>query len=480
VSDVDSLAHTQPGNAGWQDLVRNGNGPRALIITGGVAIHAVSIYVVATIMPIVVGDVGGIAFFAWTATLYVTGSLCGASTVPLLLSRCTVRIVYRIAFGLFLTGSLTCSLAPTMGVLLVGRLLQGLGGGMLPALAYTIIRKVFSPSLHARAITLVGSVWGVAALIGPSIGGVFAQAGAWRAAFWIDVVIGVAFIFTSERALPSQVVAESAARSFPGARLGLLIAAAICVSSGGLSGQLMPAVFGCGGAIALIATMLRLDAACTPRMLPGGAFNPRLPLGAVSATMGLLILSSSPSTFVPYILRVAHDVAPVVGGYVNATYALSWTLLSFLTASAARGGARMAIRIGPLLMCAGMALLAWAVPAGMVLWVLAAHALMGAGIGMAWAHLGALLMEVAPADDRDAAGPFITTTQTLAAMFGSAIAGVIANLAGLADAASAYEVAAVGKWLFGTGTLLPLAGLLVAWHALALTKVRSEGLRAMK
>jgi MFS family permease len=476
VSDVESLQYAQSRNAGWQDLIRDGNGSRALIITGGVAIHAVSIYVVATIMPIVVGDVGGLAFFAWTATLYVAGSLCSAAAVPLLLSRCSVRNAYRVAFGLFLTGSLTCSLAPTMGVLLIGRLLQGLGGGMLPALAYSIIRKIFAPSLHARAITLVGSVWGVAALIGPSIGGVFAQAGAWRAAFWIDVMIGIGFIITSECALPRLVVGESTVRSFPGVRLGLLVAAAISVSSGGLSGQLLTAVLGCGGAAALITVMLRLDGASAPRVLPGGAFDWRLPLGAVSATMGLLILSSSPSTFVPYILRMAHGVAPVIGGYANATYALSWTLVSFLTASAARGGARMAIRIGPLFMCAGMALLAWAVPAGTVPWVIAAHALMGAGIGMAWAHLGALLMEVVPASDREAAGPFITTTQTLAAVFGSAIAGVIANLAGLAHASSPDEMAAAGKWLFGTLIVLPLAGSLMAWHALALTKVRSEEL----
>jgi hypothetical protein len=77
--------------------------------------------------------------------------------------------------------------------------------------------------------------------------------------------------------------------------------------------------------------------------------------------------------------------------------------------------------------------------------------------------------------DREAAGPFITTTQTLAAVFGSPIAGVVANLAGLADASSADEVAAAGKWLFGALIVLPLAGSLVAWHALALTKVRSEG-----
>jgi len=195
--------------------VRGSNGLRAFILTGGVALHAVSIYVVATIMPVVVGDIGGLAFFAWTATLYVAASLCSASAVPLLLSRRRLHVVYRFAFGLFLTGSLVCSLAPTMGLLLVGRLLQGLGGGMLPALAYATIKETFPASLHARAIALIGSVWGVAALIGPSIGGVFAELGAWRAAFWIDVVIGLSFIVASERALPSSIPPPKPWRSLP-------------------------------------------------------------------------------------------------------------------------------------------------------------------------------------------------------------------------------------------------------------------------
>ena len=460
---------TSHDTEGWRGLLRGGNGARALIIAGGVAIHAVSIYVVATIMPSIVADVGGLPFFAWTATLYVAGSLCGASAVPLLLSRSSPRIVYRVAFGVFLTGSLVCSLAPSMGVLLAGRLSQGLGGGMLPALAYATIRRIFPPALHARAITLIGSVWGVAALVGPSIGGVFAEMGAWRAAFWVDVTIGLAFIALSERTLPRHASGTGAARPFPGLRLALLVLAAICVSAGGATGRLAPALLGLAAAIALIAAMLRVDAASAPRMLPGGAFDPRRGLGAISATMGLLILSSSPCTFIPYILSAGHGVAPMVGGYVNAAYALSWTVVSFLTASATRAGARATIRFGPPLMVAGIALLAWAVPAGMVAMAAAGQVLMGAGIGMGWAHLAAMLMAAAPDAERDVTGPFISTTQTLAAVFGSALAGMVANLAGMGTAASPSDVDVMGGWLFGASTAIPLAACLLAWRTLALT-----------
>ena len=81
---------TQDANttdAGWRGLLVGGNAIRALVIAGGTGLHAVSIYVVVTIMPVIVGEIGGMAFFAWTATLYVAGALASSSAVPLLLSR---------------------------------------------------------------------------------------------------------------------------------------------------------------------------------------------------------------------------------------------------------------------------------------------------------------------------------------------------------------------------------------------------------
>ena len=104
--------------------LRDGDAGRCLVVTGGVALHAVSIYVVATIMPVIVGEIGGVAFFAWTSTLYSAGSLTGAAAVPLVLTRSGPRGAFHLAFALFMIGSLICSLAPTMNVMLAGRLIQ--------------------------------------------------------------------------------------------------------------------------------------------------------------------------------------------------------------------------------------------------------------------------------------------------------------------------------------------------------------------
>lgn len=461
----------QKQDDGWRSVMRDGNAGRCLVVIGGVALHAVSIYVVATIMPIIVGDIGGVAFFAWTSTLYIAGSLTGAAAVPLALARIGPRAAFHLAFALFMIGSLICSLAPAMSVMLVGRLIQGIGGGMLPALAYASIRSIFPAALHAWAISILGSVWGIAALLGPSIGGVFAQFDAWRAAFWVDLAVGLLFAAIAQRVLPRRLEqAPAASRPFPALRLGLLFCAAIAVSAGGVSGRPGSAMLGLGMAIALVVAMLRLDARASTRLFLSGAFVPTAPSGAVSATMALGILAMSPCIFVPYILKAGHGVASITGGYVSALIALAWTASSLLTASARGHRARQAILAGPFAMCVGVALDAWALGSGSLSGVVVGQILVGIGIGLGWAHLGALLMDVAPPDEREIAGPFITATQTLASAFGTAIAGMAANLAGLADATTPASVAATAPWLFGALLVFPVAGCLTAWRVLALTR----------
>ncbi len=458
--------------AGWGGLLRGTNLLRTLVITGGVGLHAVSIYVVATVMPVVVSEIGGLAFFSWTSTLYVVGSLTSASSVPLLMARLGPRGAYRLACLLFAIGSLICSLSTTMPMLLAGRLIQGLGGGMLPALGYGLIRRIFPAELHARAIVVIGSVWGIAALAGPAVGGLFAQYATWRAAFWVDVPIAITFVLASAAILPRG-GEGGPAPGIPGARLALLAAAAIAVSTGGASARPLYAALGLIVAIACLAATLRIDRTATRRMFPTGAFDWRTPFGAASASLGLLNLSAAPCTFLPFMLQKAHGVPPLAAGYISATYALTWTATSFVTASAAGQTARALMLAGPATMLAGLLLIGATLPAGHLAFVIIGQGLLGVGIGFVWAHLGAMMMSVAAPADREMAGPFITTTQTLTTVFGSALAGLVANLAGLPTATTTAELGHTTAWLFGTLAIVPLAACWAAWKMLRLTRDQS-------
>ena len=91
-----------------------------------------------------------------------------------------------------------------MPVLLVARTVQGFGGGLLLAQSMGLIGELYPPALRTRILAMVSGVWGVAALIGPLVGGIFAEIGWWRGAFWTTVPIIAAFTAGAWQALPQQ------------------------------------------------------------------------------------------------------------------------------------------------------------------------------------------------------------------------------------------------------------------------------------
>ena len=107
-------------SARWVALFVDGNGARSFVLAGGLAVHAVSVFIVATILPDIVRDIGGLAYYAWTSMLFVVGSIGGSVVAPSLLARLGSRASYRVALALFVAGSLVCAAAPAMSVLLAG------------------------------------------------------------------------------------------------------------------------------------------------------------------------------------------------------------------------------------------------------------------------------------------------------------------------------------------------------------------------
>ena len=133
-----------------------------------------------------------------------------------------------------------------MGVLLGGRCLQGIGGGLLTSLAYAIIRRTLPTGLRTRAIAMLSGVWGVAALSGPFLGGILAAAGAWRWAFWIDVPFAAFIALLVHHVLPGREGDTGVASAgIPVAgQLALLGLAALTIAWGGSSATAVHAAVG--------------------------------------------------------------------------------------------------------------------------------------------------------------------------------------------------------------------------------------------
>jgi MFS family permease len=412
-------------------------------------------------------------------TVAMISAIWGAvSAAPLAVSR-GLRGPYHIALSLFVVGSMICALSPGMGVFLTGRLLQGLGGGLLTALAYTTISRVFPANLHTRAIALLSGVWGVAALSGPLVGGVLSGWGLWRWAFWVDVplaaAVGAIAQWTLFERAGEEVGHHPGSSPIAFGRLGLLGASVLAVAVGGVSGNAATSGLGIAVAGFLLIIMLRVDDraarrfACR-RLLPRGAFDARLPLGAVSLVMALIGGCTMAAVYLPYVVIQVGMHAPITGGYLSAVIPLSWTATALATASVKGGWARWFILSGPVLVTLGLIMTGWSLTTGSLALIAAATVPVGAGIGAAWAYLGTLLVEFAEVGERDVAAAFISSSQLLSQAFGAAVAGTIANLAGFGDPALGSDgVVRAVFWLFLTISVFPAAALPVAVRVVRLS-----------
>jgi hypothetical protein len=182
--------------------------------------------------------------------------------------------------------------------------------------------------------------------------------------------------------------------------------------------------------------------------------------------MALMSGSTTAALYVPYVVTAIGGHAPIAGGYLNADVAVAWTLAAFATAAARPQWVLRSILCGPALIAFGLVATAASLPSGSLALIAAALFPVGAGVGLAWAHLGSLMMASAKATERDIASAFISTLNLIALAFASAFAGMVANLAGFADP----KLGAAGAmrsvvWLFLAFSLLPAAALPAALRA---------------
>ncbi len=461
------MSEVQPG---WSALLGGRNSIRSIALAGGVALHAINVYLVTTILPSVVADIGGLDYYAWNTTLFVVASIVGSATSVRLLETSGPRLAYVIAACLFGLGTLVCALALTMPMMLVGRFVQGLGGGFLVALSYTMIRLIFPQPLWPRAMALVSGMWGVATLVGPAVGGVFAELGHWRAAFWTMLPVIALFALLAFWVLPKcHQEARDEHPALPVGQLFLLTSAVAAVSVGSVAPDPLWNMAGVTAALLLLFVLMKVERTAKQRLLPSGSFSVKSALGPVFLTMMLLSITVTGSeVFVPLFLQVLHHQQPLMAGYMAALMGAGWTIGSIWSSGAHGAHVGRNIRLAPVAVLVGMVLLAILVPgtsAGewpTLLPICMALLVAGAGVGIGWPHLLTRVLLVAPNGEQGLASAAITTVQLFATALGAALAGMVANMAGLTDPGGVPGTSATALWLFAAFALAPALGLLSA------------------
>ena len=161
---------------------------RIILVTAGIMVSlflaSMESTVVATAMPTIVRDLGGLEHYAWVFSAYM---LTSTTTVPLygkLSDLYGRRNLYIIAMAIFLTGSILCGRAGTMTELILARGLQGIGAGGIMPLAFIMIGEMFTLEQRAKMQGLFSGVWGVSSIAGPLLGGLLVDQFSWQWVLW--------------------------------------------------------------------------------------------------------------------------------------------------------------------------------------------------------------------------------------------------------------------------------------------------------
>ena len=257
------------------------------------------------------------------------------------------------------------------------------------------------------------------------------------------------------------------ARRIPLARLAFVAGAILAISLAGAVGSAAAA-----GVLVLVGCMfLWLFAArdsAAPRrsrLLPGHASDLAHPVGcgiAMTFIFGLCIMSFC--VYGPILLIRLYDLTPLGAGFVVVTESLGWGAGAFFLSGLAPAHESRLIRLGSVMLLAGIAAQAWFVPQG-PLWLVVVSAFIGnAGFGMIWGYVIKHVVANAGREDRERASALLPSTQQTAYALGAALTGIIANVLGFERMSQPEEFRTAAFWLFGGFVPPALIGILIAWH----------------
>lgn len=461
-TDKTHLNNDEPRS--WAALFAHPTRVVAVIIAVGIALHSANIYIASAVMPSVADDIGGLSLYAWATTVFVFAAVLGSTATATLLGRSGTRNAYRAAILTVGAGTLVCALAPSMPVLLAGRALQGFGGGLLFALAYSLVRLVLAERLWPYAMGLISAMWGVGTFAGPALGGSFAELDQWRLAFWIIVPLTAFFAVWGGAHLPRDAGRQAERPAVPAGSVGLLGATVLVLSAASISTRVAINVAGILVAGALFVGWIAHERRTSHRLLPAATFSGDGRLRLLYGALALLMVAATPEIFISYFAQHLQGIGPLAAGYLATAIAVGWTGASLFFSGTPRSS--LMIQIGPIVSAVGLALLVVVGPLhdGSVLvtgGVAIGFVLLGCGIGMAWPHLTTAVLSVTPAADQELAGASVTTVQLTAAAAGAAVGGAIANVTGFSDPGGVVGAHQAAQVLYPVMLVAPIAAVLV-------------------
>jgi multidrug resistance protein len=311
---------------------RSERGPTLLAILMTIGLVAIDSTILATAIPTIVDELGDFSLFPWLFSIYL---LSQAVTVPVYSKLSDMfgrKPIILMGIAIFLVGSILCGFAWSMPALIVARAIQGIGAGAVQPTAITIVGDIYTLAERARVQGYTASVWGIASVLGPTLGGVFAQFDLWRAIFFINVPLGLLAAWLLIRHLHETVPRSKHKVDIAGALLlmGSMSLLILGVLEGGnawaWSSWQSIACFAIG--FALLLGFIAVERAAVEPVFPLWVFSRKLTRHTIFVGLAIGAMLMGLTTYVPTYLEGSLGVAPIVAGLALACLTVGWPVAS--------------------------------------------------------------------------------------------------------------------------------------------------------
>ncbi len=417
--------------------------------------------VIATAMPTIVGEMGGLNIYGWAFSIYVLTSSAAMPVMGKLSDIFGRRLVYAWAMALFLVASLLCAVAPTMFWLIVFRGLQGLGAAGLMPLALVMIGDMFSLEERAKVQALFSGVWGLSSVSGPLLGGFLVGTIGWPSVFHINIPFGIlsAWMVWHWWEDRHEVAKGKPHIDYPGALL--ITAGAVLLLLGLVDITHWPSWLALGGAAVAAALAIRVERRSPEPIIPLQLFEWRFFTIAVMQAIVVGWILNGVTAYVPLFVQKVQGKTAMEAGASLSPLLIAWVFASVISAKLLlRMGYWAIMAAGMLLMVLGSLPLIWLDAGKSWLYLWSAMVVLGLGFGFG---VPAVFIAVQMQVERKWMGAATALLQFARNMGGSVGIGVMGAVFNLREKPLGFDKAL--ESVFFVAAIVTLSGLLVAAYA---------------
>jgi MFS family permease len=376
---------------------------------------------IATVMPSVKDDLGGLGLYGWAFSAFFLGSILGIVAAGRDADRSGPARPFAVGLLLFGGGLLVGGLAPSMVVLVGARAVQGMGAGAIPAVAYSVIGRAYRVDLQPRMFAILSSAWVLPAIIGPALAGAVADTIGWRWVF-LGLLPLVALNGLSTVPALARMGPPGGGEPVDRRRDALVLTLGAGLVLGGVSARsaftIVPLII--VGAVLGVRAFVKLMPVGTTRLAPG--------MPAAVAIRGVIAFAFfGTDAFVSLALTDLHDASASLAGIALTAAALFWTAGAWVQERRVKQvGPRAFVRGGLFVVAAGiggMVIVAqYDVP---IAFAVLAWSLGGLGMGLAYAPLSLIVLGEAPEGSEGTASAALNLCETLGVALGTGVTGAI-------------------------------------------------------